>query len=111
MRSAVTFGNREPKGEAMNEYSSPLSRCRRLPPPSARVGRRRYRHYLQGRCLDPRPAIGYDWHWSIIKSLFDGPADYKPGTTELFPDLAESYEITNDGKTFTFKLRPREVHQ
>jgi ABC-type transport system substrate-binding protein len=52
------------------------------------------------------PAIGYDWqNWSIIKSLFDGLMDYQPGTTELVPDLAESYEITNDGKTFTFKLR------
>ena len=52
------------------------------------------------------PAIGYDWqNWSIIKSLFDGLMDYKPGTTELVPDLAESYEITNNGKTFTFKLR------
>jgi ABC-type transport system substrate-binding protein len=54
------------------------------------------------------PAIGYDWqNWSIIKSLFDGLMDYKPGTTELVPDLAESYEITNGGKTFTFKLRTR----
>jgi ABC-type transport system substrate-binding protein len=53
------------------------------------------------------PAIGYDWqNWSIIKSLFDGLMDYKPGTTELVPDLAESYEISDDGKTFTFKLRP-----
>src|SRR5262245_37266029 len=53
------------------------------------------------------PAIGYDWqNWSMIKSLFDGLMDYKPGTTELVPDLAESYEITNGGKTFTFKLRP-----
>ena len=52
------------------------------------------------------PAIGYDWqNWSIIKSLFDGLMDYKPGTTELMPDLAENYEISNDGKTFTFKLR------
>ena len=28
------------------------------------------------------PAIGYDWqNWSMIKSLFDGLMDYKPGTT------------------------------
>jgi len=52
------------------------------------------------------PAIGYDWqNWSMIKSLFDGLMDYKPGTTELVPDLAESYEISPDGTTFTFKLR------
>ena len=53
------------------------------------------------------PAIGYDWqNWSIIKSLFDGLMDYKPGTMELVPDLAESYEISPDGLTYTFKLRP-----
>ena len=32
------------------------------------------------------PAIGYDWNnWSIIKSIFSGLMDYKPGTTELDP--------------------------
>ncbi len=53
------------------------------------------------------PAIGYDWqNWSMIKSLFDGLMDYVPGTTELRPGLAESYEISDDGMVFTFKLRP-----
>jgi peptide/nickel transport system substrate-binding protein/oligopeptide transport system substrate-binding protein len=52
------------------------------------------------------PAIGYDWqNWSMIKSLFDGLMDYEAGTTTLRPDLAESYEISPDGQTFTFKLR------
>ena len=52
------------------------------------------------------PAIGYDWqNWSMSKSLFDGLMDYEAGTTTLRPDLAESYEISEDGQTFTFKLR------
>lgn len=52
------------------------------------------------------PAIGYDWqNWSMIKSLYDGLMDYVPGTTDLRPGLAESYEISEDGMTFTFKLR------
>jgi ABC-type transport system substrate-binding protein len=53
------------------------------------------------------PAIGYDWqNWSMIKSLFDGLMDYVPGTTDLRPGLAESYEISDDGLTYTFNLRP-----
>jgi ABC-type transport system substrate-binding protein len=52
------------------------------------------------------PAIGYDWkNWSVIKSVFDGLMDYKPGTTELVPDLAESFTVSDDGLTYTFKLR------
>lgn len=52
------------------------------------------------------PAIGYDWqNWSMIKSLFDGLMDYTPGTTDLRPGLAESYDISADGMTFTFHLR------
>lgn len=54
--------------------------------------------------LDPH--VGYDWqNWSVIKSIFDGLMDYKPGTTELEPDLAESYTVSDDGLTYTFKLR------
>ncbi len=52
------------------------------------------------------PAIGYDWvNWSMIKSIFSRLLDYKPGTTELVPSLAEGYEISKDGLTYTFKLR------
>ncbi len=52
------------------------------------------------------PAIGYDWqNWSMIKSLFSGLMDYVPGTTDLTTDLAESYSVSPDGMTYTFKLR------
>lgn len=52
------------------------------------------------------PAIGYDWqNWSMIKSLFDGLMDYKPGTTELTPDLAKDFTVSEDGLTYTFTLR------
>ena len=52
------------------------------------------------------PAIGYDWqNWSMIKSLFDGLMDYAPGTTDLVPDLAASYTLSDDGLTYTFTLR------
>ena len=51
----------------------------------AQAGRRDGRH-LQERLTTLDPAIGYDWqNWSMIKSLFDGLMDYKPGTTELVP--------------------------
>ena len=54
--------------------------------------------------LDPQ--VGYDWqNWSVIKSIFDGLMDYKPGSTELEPDLAKSYTVSDDGLTYTFVLR------
>jgi len=54
--------------------------------------------------LDPQ--VGYDWqNWSIIKTIFDGLMDYVPGTTELVPHLAESYDVSEDGLTYTFNLR------
>ncbi|WP_428997756.1 ABC transporter substrate-binding protein, partial [Pseudomonas aeruginosa] len=48
----------------------------------------------------------YDWqNWSMIKSLFDGLMDYKRGTTELEKDLAEDYDISEDGTVYTFTLK------
>lgn len=52
------------------------------------------------------PAIGYDWqNWSMIKSLYSRLMDYTPGTADLVPSLAESFEVAPNGLTYTFKLR------
>ena len=42
---------------------------------------------------------------SMTDNIFEGLVRYKPGTTEVEPALAESWEISHDGLTFTFHLR------
>ncbi|MGE5691449.1 MAG: ABC transporter substrate-binding protein [Pseudomonadota bacterium] len=41
----------------------------------------------------------------VIDQIFETLVSLKPGTTELEPGLAESWEISDDGLTYTFKLR------
>ena len=42
----------------------------------------------------------------ITTSCYDGLLKYKNDTTEIEPALAEDYEESDDGKTWTFQLRP-----
>ena len=42
----------------------------------------------------------------VITNVFDTLVTYDETTTELVPSLAESWETSNDGLTWTFKLRP-----
>jgi len=39
------------------------------------------------------------------RQLYDRLMDFKRGTTEVEPGLATSYDVSSDGKTFTFHLR------
>jgi len=41
----------------------------------------------------------------VIQQIFDGLVSLKPGTTEIQPALAESWDASPDGKTWTFHLR------
>lgn len=40
------------------------------------------------------------------RPVFNRLVEFKPGTTEIEPALAESWEVSDDGLTYTFKLRP-----
>lgn len=42
----------------------------------------------------------------VTTSCYEGLLRYKNDTTEIEPALAESYEASNGGKRYTFKLRP-----
>src|SRR5438067_4021481 len=40
-----------------------------------------------------------------IRQMYETLITYKPGTADLAPGLAQSWESTPDGKTWTFHLR------
>ena len=41
----------------------------------------------------------------LFRSVYDKLVAFKRGTTEVEPSLAESWDVTDGGKTITFKLR------
>jgi ABC-type transport system substrate-binding protein len=41
----------------------------------------------------------------VTKQILEGLLDYKPGTTQVIPKLAESYAVSDDGLVYTFYLR------
>jgi len=55
---------------------------------------------------DMDPANAYDFHtWEIFYNIYQGLMGYPPGKTNLVPALAESYTVSEDGKSYTFKLK------
>ncbi|MEM0484412.1 MAG: ABC transporter substrate-binding protein [Pyrobaculum sp.] len=56
---------------------------------------------------DLDPANAYDFFtWEVLYNTMAGLVRYKPGTTELEPDLALSWTALEGGKVWVFKLRP-----
>lgn len=54
--------------------------------------------------LDPHTVTATN-DFRILVNVYDGLVRFKDGTLEVEPALAESWEISEDGKTYTFKLR------
>jgi peptide/nickel transport system substrate-binding protein len=57
--------------------------------------------------IDPHRANGFDS--MLLSNVFDGLVRFPPGSAnpaDLEPDLAERWETSADGKTWTFHLRP-----
>ncbi|MFK3668214.1 ABC transporter substrate-binding protein [Ochrobactrum teleogrylli] len=54
--------------------------------------------------LDPHTVTATN-DFRILVNIYDGLVRYKDGTLEVEPALAESWTISDDGKTYRFKLR------
>jgi peptide/nickel transport system substrate-binding protein len=54
--------------------------------------------------LDPHAVTAVN-DFRILVNIYDGLTRYKDATLEVEPSLAESWDISDDGKTYTFKLR------
>jgi len=54
--------------------------------------------------LDPATVTAVN-DFRILMNIYDGLVRYKDGALEVEPALAESWDISADGKTYTFKLR------
>jgi len=54
--------------------------------------------------LDPANSYDY-WTWFVFQNTAQALVGFKPGTTEIVPQLAESWTTSPDGKVYTFKLR------
>jgi len=75
---------------------------------STSTGRRadfRFTNGTEPKTLDPQLATGEPEH-RILSSIFEGLARLDARSLEPVPGAAESWEISADGKTYTFHLRP-----
>ncbi|WP_099827866.1 ABC transporter substrate-binding protein [Oceaniglobus indicus] len=56
------------------------------------------------KALDPAAVTAVN-DFRILMNVYDGLVRYKDGTLEVEPALATDWEISDDGKTYTFTLR------
>jgi len=54
--------------------------------------------------LDPANSYDY-WTWLIYWNTGQALVGFKPGTTDIVPQLATSWTVSPEGRTYTFRLR------
>ncbi len=76
-----------------------MAQAQQTPPGVLVVGQ-----IAEPKSLDPAAVTAVN-DFRILVNVYDGLVRYKSGTLEVEPALAESWTISEDGKTYTFKLR------
>src|SRR5882672_6658186 len=61
-------------------------------------------HVAELQTLDPAQAVTIS-DFRILCNMYEGLLHYKDGTLDIEPGLAKSWTISDDGKTYTFKIR------
>src|SRR5439155_2467410 len=76
-------------------------------PTTAAAGKTLVFAYTSSHPTTMDPAIGTESQANIILlATYEPLVQYKSGTTDIGPRLATEWKLSEDGKTYTFKLRP-----
>jgi peptide/nickel transport system substrate-binding protein len=86
-------------GVALAAATAPFGATAQTPPGVLVVGQ-----IAEPKSLDPAAVTAVN-DFRILMNVYDGLVRYKPGTLEVAPALAESWEISEDGTEYTFTLR------
>lgn len=78
-----------------------MAGCKAKPPTSKEIT---ISYYVPIETLDP-PMVSRAPDYEFVMNVFNGLVRYKPGETAVEPDLAERWEVSPDGLTYTFYLR------
>lgn len=54
--------------------------------------------------LSPENSYDY-WTWHVFGQISEALVQFRPGTTEIVGQLAESWQVAADGLSYTFRLR------
>jgi peptide/nickel transport system substrate-binding protein len=82
------------------------SACSSTPPPPKGASGGTLRLAYLADMAQADPDVFYDIEGNtVILSVYEGLLKYKPDSTEIIPSLAESWQVSPDGLTYTFHLR------